>query len=83
MRASAAVTLVLGRGALETSRTTPPLARNVWQARTALANGATPLCITPQMSTNHADDDPASGAIEVIISQGLDPALSVIPLRLG
>ena len=58
------ITTANGRGALDSSTTMPPAARNLMQASPAALWARAPLCITPQMSTIQASLEEASAAIE-------------------
>lgn len=58
------ITALNGRGALESSMTMPPPARNLRHASPAASKARAPLCITPQMSTIQASKLGASSEIE-------------------
>ena len=58
------ITALKGRGALESSMTVPPAARNLRQAAPAASNARAPLCMTPQISTIQASNWGMRSAIE-------------------
>ena len=65
MRSSCSATLSRGRGEFDKRTTSPPRWRKRSQASHASANGRTPLCMTPQMSTSQPVVSAANGAIEL------------------
>src|SRR3954468_16146691 len=65
-------TALNGLGALVSSMTMPPPARNLRQASPAASNACAPLCITPQMSTIQASQVGASSAIEERMGMAAD-----------